>query len=332
LVPELFQNILSGLLPLNVLVTGASGFVGQHLCHTLAQQGCTVRGLVRDPSRLSSALRDSIQPVKITGLDDTATIAAALVGIDVVIHLAARVHAMDDTQAQDAEYERVNHQGSMQLVRMAAAAGVRRLLFLSSIKVNGEERAAPYSLTDIPNPQDSYSRSKYAAESGLLAFAENSQLEVVVVRPPLVYGKGVKANFAQLIHWVVQGVPLPLASVKNQRSLVSVVNLVDLLQVCMTHPKACGQVFLVADDEVVSTTRLIQNIAQAYSVNARLFYCPQWLLRVIAKLLGRASSADRLLGSLSVDISATKQCLDWHPPVTMMQTLVEMANAEGRNK
>lgn len=314
---------------MNILITGASGFIGRHLCHELVNQGYQVRGLVRDPSRMPEALLGSIDLVKISGLEDELAIAAALVGIDVVIHLAARVHAMDAAQAQDAEYERDNHRSTINLARWAANAGVRRFVFLSTIKVNGEERTLPYRETDTPNPQDGYSRSKHHAEAELLAYGQASQLEVVVIRPPLVYGAGVKANFLQLIRWVKQGLPLPLAGLANQRSLVSVVNLVDLLRVCITHPRAKGQVFLVADDEAVSTPQLIRTIAQAYGVKPRLFYCPPWLLRLIAKLVGRSGSAARLLGSLAVDSSETKRRLDWQPPTTLRQTLVNMARAEG---
>ncbi|MFT5720281.1 MAG: nucleoside-diphosphate-sugar epimerase [Motiliproteus sp.] len=281
---------------------------------------------------MPEVLLDSIDLVKISGLDDELAITQALIGVDVVIHLAARVHAMDDTASQDAEYERDNHQGTISLARLAVNAGVRRFIFLSSIKVNGEERALPYSISDTPNPQDAYARSKYSAESDLLAYGKNNDLEVVVIRPPLVYGEGVKANFLQLIRWVDRGVPLPLAGLSNQRSLVSVVNLVDLLSICIAHPDARGQVFLVADDEAVSSSQLIQAIAQAYGVKPRLFYCPQWLLRLMAKLIGRSSSADRLLGSLAIDTSATKRRLDWQPPTTLRRTLLDMARTEGESR
>ncbi|MFT6916429.1 MAG: nucleoside-diphosphate-sugar epimerase [Motiliproteus sp.] len=281
---------------------------------------------------MPEALLESIEPIKISGLDDKEVIAQALIGMDVVIHLAARVHAMDDTASQDAEYERDNHQSTMSLVRLAANAGVRRFVFLSSIKVNGEERALPYRISDTPNPQDAYARSKYCAESDLLAYGQNNPLEVVVIRPPLVYGEGVKANMLQLIRWVNRGIPLPLAGISNQRSLLSVVNLVDLLRVCISHPDARGQVLLVADDEAVSTSQLIQTIARAYGVKPRLFYCPQWLLRLIAGLMGRAGSVDRLLGSLAIDTRATKLRLNWQPPTTLQLTLVNMAKAERERK
>ncbi|MEH6470751.1 MAG: NAD-dependent epimerase/dehydratase family protein [Halopseudomonas sp.] len=312
---------------MNILITGATGFVGQHLCRALLAQGYAVRVLVRDPGRLPVAMIDQLDVVEILGLDDDRTIAQAVVDIDVVVHLAARVHAMDDTEAQDKEYQRVNCHGTMNLAHIAAEAGVRRLVFLSSIKVNGEERALPYLASDTPNPQDAYSLSKYSAERELLAFAKVSQLDVVIVRPPLIYGPGVKANFSQLIGWVEHQRPLPLAGLNNRRALVSVDNVVDLLRVCISHPNAKGQVFLVSDDESVSTSELIRRIAQAYGVKPRLFFCPVLLLRVAAKLLGKSSGMDRLLGSLSVDINATKQRLDWTPPKTMMQTLDNMANS-----
>ncbi len=293
--------------------------IRQHYC---------VRGLVRDPDRFSAAQLGSVDLVKISGLEDEVAIAGALAGIDVVVHLAARVHAMDDTQAQDSEYDRVNHQGALTLARLAKNAGVRRFIFLSSIKVNGEERVVPYSAADVPNPQDAYARSKSRAESALLAYGQTSGFDVVVIRPPLIYGVGVKANFLQLICWVKRGIPLPLAGLTNRRTLVSITNLVDLVRVCVVHPQAEGQIFLVSDGEAVSTSTLIRRIAQAYGVKPRLFYCPDILLRMIAKFLRRSSSADRLLGSLAVDITHTQQCLDWQPPATMLQTLVDMARQD----
>ncbi|MEH6823697.1 MAG: NAD-dependent epimerase/dehydratase family protein [Motiliproteus sp.] len=294
----------------------------------MIRQHYSVRGLVRDPGRFSAAQLGSVDLVKISGLEDEVAIARALAGIDVVVHLAARVHAMDDTQAQDSEYDRVNHQGTLTLARLAKNAGVRRFIFLSSIKVNGEERVVPYSAADVPNPQDAYARSKYRAESALLAYGQASGFDVVVIRPPLIYGAGVKANFLQLIRWVKRGIPLPLAGLTNRRTLVSITNLVDLVRVCVVHPQAEGQIFLVSDGEAVSTSTLIRRIAQAYGVKPRLFYCPDILLRMIAKLLRRSSSADRLLGSLAVDITHTQQCLDWQPPATMLQTLVDMARQD----
>ena len=313
---------------MNILITGASGFVGRHLCRELLRQHFSVRALVRDPGRLPADLQPKIEQVQISGLADASAIASAVVGIDVVIHLAARVHCMSDSSAQEAEYERINHQGTLSVARLAAAAGVRRFIFLSSIKVNGEERALPYSALDAPNPQDAYARSKYRAECGLWALAQSSGLEVVVVRPPLIYGPGVKANFAQLMRWVRRGVPLPLAGLTNRRALVSVDNLIDLLRECVINPKAKGRLFLVSDGESISTTELIRRMAQANQVTSRLFYVPEWLLRFVARRFGKSSSADRLLGSLTVDIAATKALLEWAPPVTMMQTLIQMSSAD----
>ncbi len=310
---------------MNILITGATGFVGGHLCSHLIDHGHAVRVLVRDRQRLTDALIDTTEVIEISGLDDDEVIANACIGIDTVVHLAARVHRMSDNEAQRADYDRINCQASLNLARLAEAAGVRRFVFLSSIKVNGGERDSAYSAADTPHPEDAYARSKYCAEQGLLKLSAGGGLEVVIVRPPLVYGKGVKANFLQLIRWIKRGVPLPLAGLDNQRSLVSVANLVDLLRICMRHPGVSGQVLLVSDGEAVSTAEIIKRIARAYGVKSRLFYCPEWLLRWAAKLLGRTASTQRLLGSLSLDISETQRRLAWTPPFTMAETLAEMA-------
>lgn len=313
---------------MKLLVTGATGFIGRRLCMELISQGHQVSGLVRHRQNIPANLLDSMTWYPISGLDDEQPLAVACNGIEVVIHLAAHVHRMGDTDEQESVYTQVNCQGSLNLARAASTAGVGRFIFLSSIKVNGEERQTAYCASDEPKPQDVYARSKYAAEQGLQLLAQEKSLSLVIIRPPLVYGEGVKANFLQLTGWVKRGIPMPLAGIYNQRSMVSVVNLVDLIRVCINHPDADGQVLLVSDGETVSTSQLVERIARSYSVNARLFKCPAGLLHLFARLTGRADSLERLLGSLTVDINPTCERLSWTPPVTMQQTLLAMATKE----
>ena len=244
------------------------------------------------------------------------------------MHLAARVHQMAEGSGPTSFYDDVNYVGSLNLAKIAQAQGIRRMIFLSSIKVNGEERKAPYRSDDNPNPVDPYGQSKYKAEKGLQCLSSNSGLGLVIIRPPLVYGVGVKANFAQLVRWVKNKVPLPLAGINNHRSMVGIDNLCDLIITCLQSPAAVGQTLLVSDGETVSTSVLVNRIAKAYGVKARLFWLPQTLLKLIGRLIGKADTVERLLGSLSVDIEPTCRLLNWHPPVTMQETLDLMARHE----
>jgi nucleoside-diphosphate-sugar epimerase len=299
-----------------ILVTGSNGFVGTALCRTLRERGVKVRGAVRGAA--------GEEQVTVGDLSARTDWHAALAGCSCVIHVAARVHVMDDTDAdQLAAYRAVNVDGTMQLARQAHAAGVKRMLFVSSIKVNGESTTgkAPYTATDTPLPVDPYGVSKMEAEIALRAFAAESGLEVVIVRPPLVYGPGVKANFADLLRLVKLGVPLPFASVKNYRSMVALDNLVDLLIVCTLHPAAPGHVFLVSDGTDTGIAGLISMIGKAMGKRAILLPCPVSLMAMGARLLGKSSLVDRLFGSLQVDIAATRATLGWTPRVGMQQAI-----------
>jgi nucleoside-diphosphate-sugar epimerase len=248
---------------------------------------------------------------------------AALEGIDTVVHLAARAHIMNDCEADPlSAYRSVNVEGTERLARQAVGAGVRRFIYLSSIKVNGElTKERPFSESNTPAPEDAYGISKMLAEEALRRIAEKNSMEVVIVRPPLVYGPGVKANFLSMMYWLTRGVPLPLGSINNRRSLVALDNLVDLIITCLTHPAAANQTFLVSDDEDLSTTELLQRMGNALDRPARLIPVPPRLLQWGATLFGKKDVAQRLLGNLQVDISKTKERLGWEPPVSVDEGL-----------
>lgn len=247
-----------------------------------------------------------------------------MTGMDVVIHLAARVHVMNE-RADDplTEFRQVNVFGTERLARSAVASGVRRLVYVSSIKVNGEQTAEneTFSESDVPHPQDPYGISKWEAERILSQIAEETGLEVVIVRPPLVYGPEVKGNFAQMLRVLDKGIPLPLASVRNLRSLVYVENLADALIACASHPAAAGQTYLVSDGEDISTSGLLNFLAESIGRPARLFPCPPGLLQVLANWVGKGAQAERLLGSLQVDSAKIRRDLNWVPPYTLQQGL-----------
>lgn len=302
-----------------MLVTGANGFVGRGLSEEALNRGWQVKGATRGACDLNGA--ENVVVGEIDGLTDWQ---AALSGVEVVIHLAARVHVMKDTSVDPlAEFRKVNVQGTENLARQAARAGARRLVYVSSIKVNGEGTSGSqgYSERDTPAPQDAYGISKWEAEQALHRVAQETGLEVVVVRPPLVYGPGVKGNFISLLAAVGKGIPLPLAGADNARSLVYVGNLVDALIACATHPAVAGQTYLVSDGMPVSTATLVEKIAGALDCRSRSFYFPPVLMRAAAALLGRSAQIDRLFGSLRVDDEKIRRELGWIPPYTLEQGL-----------
>jgi nucleoside-diphosphate-sugar epimerase len=309
-----------------VLVTGASGFVGRALVERLLADGVPTLAAVRGAAVLPAGARQVPAP----NLGPDADWRAALDGVACVVHLAARVHVMRDGAADPlAEYRRVNVDGTLALARQAAAAGVRRLVFVSSIKVNGEDSAPgrPFMADDLPAPADPYGISKYEAEQALWVLAAQTGLQVVVVRPVLVYGPGVKANFRSLLGWLARGLPLPLGAIHNRRSLVALDNLVDLLTTCVDHPAAAGQVFLASDGEDLSTTELLRRLGEALGRPARLLPLPAPWLAGAARLLGRGAVAQRLCGSLQVDIGKASDLLGWTPPVTVDEALQKTARA-----
>lgn len=301
-----------------VLVTGASGFVGRGLLERLtAEPAIATRAALR---RDLSDLPPGVEVTRVDSLGPRTHWLPALAGIDVVLHAAARVHVMAE-QVDDplAEFRRVNVAGTLRLAEQAAAAGVRRFVFISSIKVNGERTAAggAFRADDPVAPADAYAISKAEAEAGLWELARRTGLEVVVVRPPLVYGPGVGANFARLMRWIERGVPLPLGAVDNRRSMVGLSNLIDLVVTCSRHPRAAGECFLVSDGEDLPAPELIRRLAAALGRRPRLLAVPVPVLRGIGRLVGRSAEIERLCGSLQVDIGKAQRVLGWVPPVAV---------------
>jgi nucleoside-diphosphate-sugar epimerase len=303
-----------------VLVTGATGFVGQALINEMLRHEFSVKGIVRSQEQFISGA----EPVLIASMDDKTNWEDTLHNVDVVIHLAARVHVMQDTAADPlTEFRQVNTLGTEQLARSAAASGVKRLVYVSSIKVSGETTHDSNKLTetDLAALQDPYAISKYEAEQALYRVANETGLEVVIVRPPLVYGPGVKGNFAQMLGVVFRGIPLPFASVNNRRSLIYVENLVDALIRCATHSAAAGQTYLVSDGEDISTPDLLRQLAREMAIPSRLFPCAPMWLRLAGKLSGKSLQIDRLLGSLRIDSDKIRTELNWKPPYSLPQGL-----------
>jgi len=296
---------------MKVLVSGANGFVGRTLCGHLHTHGHAAIPAVRRASGLAGE-------VVVGDMNGTNDWMAALDGCEAVVHLAARVHVMNDG-AQDplALYRVTNTEATLNLARQAAQAGVRRFVFISTIKVNGEGRDAPYRETDAPAPEDAYAISKWEAEQGLLRIAQATGLELVILRPPLVYGPGVRANFLRLMQWVQKGWPLPLAAIRNRRSLLYLGNFVDAIRLCVEHPAAAGQTFLLDDGEAVSTPELIRAVAQAMERPACLLGVPVRVLEFMGALLGKRAAVARLTGSLWVDSSFIRSRLNWTPPYSM---------------
>jgi nucleoside-diphosphate-sugar epimerase len=311
--------------PPRVLVTGASGFLGSHLMSRITAEGFQPLAAMR---KATSKATPDIPVIRVSDLSLTTDWSQAMANVHVVIHAAARVHVMNDTSSDPLkEFRKVNVDGTLNLARQAAAAGVRRFIFISSIKVNGEG-AAPgqsYQADDVAAPLDAYGISKMEAEKGLRALADETGMEVVIIRPTLVYGPGVKANFLNMMRWLHKGVPMPFGAIHNRRSLVSLDNLVDLIVTCIDHPAAANQIFLVSDDEDLSTTELLRRMGTALGKPARLLPVSSWLLETGAAMLGKKALCQRLCGSLQVDISKTRELLNWTPPVSVDEALRKTA-------
>ena len=303
----------------SVLITGATGFVGTALAERLHSDGVVVRGAVRREVPTSG----SFEPVMVGAIDGATEWVDAVAGAGAVVHLAARAHVLDEPETDPLEaFRRVNVEGTLRLARQAAEAGVRRFVFVSSIGVNGNETMRPFSEGDAPAPQEPYAVSKWEAEEGLRGLAAETGMELVIIRPPLVYGPGAPGNFGSLLRWVHKGVPLPLgAATQNRRSLVALDNLVDLIVTCLDHPAAAGETFQVADGEDVSTAGLLRKVGDALDRPAHLLPVPVWMLRAGAVALGKGEMARRLLGSLQVDASKAREVLGWTPPVSLDEGL-----------
>ena len=306
-----------------ILITGATGFVGKALVQRLLADDES-RRLVVAVRRSGQRWPEQVLPIVTGDLHPSTDWSIALEGTAVVVHSAARVHVMHDTEADPlAAFRTVNVEVTLNLARQAAAAGVKRFVFVSSVKINGESTQLGRAFTevDLPNPQDAYGQSKHEAEQGLRQLSADTGMKVAIIRPPLVYGPGVKANFASLMRAVQRGWFLPLGAVHNQRSLVALDNLVDFIVTCITHPQAANQTFLVSDGQDLSTTELVRGMAQAAGVPARLLPVPVWALQAGASLLGKGDAVQRLCGNLQVDISKARNLLGWVPPVSVEEGL-----------
>lgn len=302
---------------MRVLVTGGSGYLGSALLRRLSDDAAwQVRAALR-PGRTIPSLA-GCETVGVEELSATTAWQDALAGCDAVVHAAARVHVMHETSPNAlAEYRRVNVQGTLNLAAQAARCGAKRFVYISSIKVNGEQTApgSAFLADDVPRPLDDYGVSKLEAELGLHALAAETGMQLVIIRPPLIYGPGVGANFQSLVRAVARGIPLPLGAIDNRRSLVAIDNAVDLIVTCLLHPQAANQTFLLSDGEDLSTPDLVRRLARAMHVSARLVPVPPWMLQAAARLLGKQDAVQRLCGNLQVDISRTRATLAWSPPV-----------------
>ena len=324
---------------MTIFVTGAAGFIGKSLIDKLLSEPCKVKALVR---HFSVALPLAVEQIVIGDLadlklsDPSDFLRNAFKGVEVVVHTAARVHVMnDDTSNPLSEFRKVNRDATLVLARLAAISGVKRFVFLSSIKVNGEmtRPCHPFTPDDVHVPKDPYGLSKYEAEQGLLALAQKTDMEVVIIRPPLVYGPGVRANFASVMKWMNKPLPLPFGAIHNKRSLVALENLVSFISLCVDREKsskASNQVFLISDFQDVSTTQLLKKVGQALNlqspsvIKAWLMPVPVSIMIFFAKLLGKEDVSNRLFGSLQIDSSKASDLLGWTPVITMDEQLAKM--------
>lgn len=304
-----------------VLVTGSNGFLGKALVNQLGKlKNHQIRCVIR--SRIKA--KNSEKYVLIKNIDGNTDWSNALEAQTTVIHTAARAHVMkENTNDQIDLYRSTNVEGTLKLAQQAAVMGVKRFIFISSIKVCGEhsKEGMAFSQHDMPNPQDAYGRSKLEAELGLMEINKKTKMEVVIIRPPLIYGSGVKGNFSQLMKIIQRGIPLPFGSINNKRSLIGLDNLIDLIVTCIDHPNAAGQTLLASDGQDLSTTELLSCLAQALDMKPRLIKIPQKLLMNLLKLLGKEDVSQRLFGSLQVDITRTRELLDWSPPFTVAECM-----------
>ena len=305
---------------MKILVTGGTGFVGRTAVPTLQAAGHAVRLALRQSSAAAA-----VESVVVGELGPATDWERALEGVDAVVHLAARVHVMRDHAGSAEEFKRTNADGTLRLARAAADAGARRFVFVSTIKVNGESTTTqPFRADDEPHPCDDYGRSKLAAELGL---REIPGIEPVIIRPPLVHGPGAKGNLARFCRLARAGLPVPFGAIDNRRDLVGVANLANLIERCVWHPAAEGEVFLAADGEPLSTPELFRTIAETLGRPARMIHVPVALMRAVARPLGFGAEFDRLTQSLEVDAAKTRQQLDWRPPVTARDGITAMARA-----
>ena len=305
---------------MRVAVTGASGFVGQAVITGLLSCQHDVHAVVRSLEKHAPPFTRAIQTFSAGDITVDTDWTDILTRVNCVVHCAARAHVMNETETDAlAAYRAVNVAATRQLAEQAAKMGVQRLVYLSSIKVNGEQTVSGDCFTSMDKPfvENPYGISKWEAEQALHEVSAMTGLEVVIIRPPLIYGAGVKGNFLSMLGWLSRGMPLPLGAIQNQRSMVGIDNLVDLILTCMDHPNAANQTFLVSDDDDLSTTELVRRLGAALGKPARLLPVPASVLGLAARLVGKQEMAERLLGNLKVNISKTKELLDWVPPVSV---------------
>lgn len=312
---------------MRVVVTGADGYIGSHLCSALCAQNVETVGCIIGPSPINN-LPNKVSLHAIWSVARATNWAGILKPEDVVVHLAARVHVLRESAKNPvAEFRKVNTEGTVNLARQAAAAGVKRLVFMSTIGVNGNDSGTGfYNETDVPHPHNDYSTSKYEAEVELKKISAETGLEIVILRAPLVYGPGNPGNFLSLQRFVHMGIPLPLASIRNVKSFLYVGNLVDAIKICIAHPAAAGNTYLVSDTEYVSTPELLRKLAQAMGSNARIFPFPPAALKVLAGLVGKSAAAERLIASLAVDSTKIRKELGWRPPFSLAEGIQAAAD------
>lgn len=312
-----------------ILVTGSSGFVGGALVKVLASNNQSPK-LVVASRRLESNLPSGVKSIMLVDDLSKTDWKLALKGVTAVVHCAGRVHVMNDKSSNPmCDFRRINVEGTVNLARQAAFAGVKRFIFLSSIKVNGESTKLgnPFNEESVAEPKDFYGVSKFEAEKLLREIANQTGMELVIIRPPLVYGPNVRANFESMMYWLVREIPLPLAAItNNRRSLVSLGNLVDLIITCINHPLAANQIFLVSDGEDLSTAELLRRTGVALGRPACLFYVPISLLKIGAAMTNQITIYERLCGSLQIDINKTRQLLGWAPPISVEEGLRRTAD------
>jgi nucleoside-diphosphate-sugar epimerase len=315
---------------LKVLITGATGFIGQALVVELMRKNFNISIAVRQKTNL---FPDKVKQFVVGGFENNTDFSASLAGVDCVVHLAGKAHVLDKAKTKVSvlgEFRKINTELTLNLAKQAVTAGVERFIFLSSIGVNGNQNNQPFLEIDTPNPQEPYAISKYEAEQGLLILANNSSLEVVIIRPPLVYGNNAPGNFGRLIQWAGSNfmLPLPLGAVNNARSLIAIDNLVSFIVTCALHPKSANEIFLISDDEHLSTTQLLKKIAKAFNKKALLLPVPVSWMIFVARLLGKEADAVRLFSSLVVDSNKARNLLDWHSVTTMDEQLCKISENE----
>ena len=326
--PKYFLYIMT-----KILITGATGFVGRALFENLKLKK---KYLIHLTTRTNQEeLFEGGKAFNIGEIDSSTNWNDALDGVDCIVHCAARAHTTEKKQTDLLNaYRRINVDGTRNLAKQAVAIGIKRFIFLSSIKVNGEETIATKSFkyNDISQPEDAYGITKWQAEQALLEISKQTGLEVVIIRPPLVYGEGAKGNFLHLLNLVYKQIPLPFANINNLRSFIGLDNLLDLIICCIQHPKAAGETFLVSDGEDVSTSDLIIKLSKFMDKSPRLFQVPQLIIQLIGRLVGKSSEIERLLGSLRIDNSYTREILGWSPALSLDESLAKTVRGYLKNR